>query len=121
MMVIGKYSLILRRIFWFIRLTVIVILLLPGSLPTIFLLLTRFTLDIVDPEGIIISFIGATIMGIFELLPLLVQTLIIPILVILLVITYLVALKLLNPKEPLTAIIRRKRNSAYKKFVKIPN
>ena len=115
------YPLILRRIFWFVRLAVLLALLLPGSIPTILLLLTKYTLDIVDKEGIIISFIGDLIKDIFELLPPLVQTLIIPILVLLVVTGYLVAIKLLNPNEPLIITIKKQRDAAYHKFVKIPS
>lgn len=114
------YPLILRRIFWFVRLTVLVALLLPGSIPTMLLLLTKYTLDIVDSEGIIITFVGSLIMSIFEVLPPMVQTLIIPILALVIVVAYLVAIKLLNPKEPLISTIRRQRDIAYNKFVKIP-
>ncbi len=120
-MIGGKISLFLRRIFWLIKLTLIVTLLLPGSIPTIFLFLTKYTLNIVDPEDLIISFVSGFISGIFDLLPPLVQTLIIPILVLLVVITYLIALKILHPKESLITIMRKKRDSAYEKFVKIPS
>lgn len=114
------YPLILRRIFWFVRLTVLVALLLPGSIPTMLLLLTKYTLDIVDSEGIIITFVGSLIMSIFEVLPPMVQTLIIPILALVIVVAYLVAIKLLNPKESLISTIKRQRDTAYNKFVKIP-
>ena len=99
MIIMVGYPLILRRIFWFVRLAVLVALLLPGSIPTMLLLLTKYTLDIVDTEGIIISFISTLIKDIFELLPPLIQTLIIPILVLLVVTGYLVAIKLLNPND----------------------
>ena len=121
MIIMVGYPLILRRIFWFVRLAVLVALLLPGSIPTMLLLLTKYTLDIVYTEGIIISFISTLIKDIFELLPPLIQTLIIPILVLLVVTGYLVAIKLLNPNEPLITTIKKQRDAAYQKFVKIPS
>ena len=114
------YPLILRRIFWFVRLIVLLALLLPGSIPTILLLLTKYTLDIVDTEGIIISSISDLIKDIFGLLPPFVETLIIPILILLVVTGYIVTIKLLNPNESLITTIKKQRDAAYLKFVKIP-
>ena len=115
------YQKYLRRLIWFFRLVIVVILLIPSSIPAILLFLAKYTLGIVDPDNIVINFMTETYWGVLNQFPVIIQELLVPILVTKVVLLYMLFIKLLNPGESISLVMKRKISITYEKYVKIPN
>ena len=115
------YQKYLRRVVWFIRLVIVVILLIPSSIPAILLFLAKYTLAIVDPENIVINFVSETYWGVLNQFPVIIQELAVTIIITKIVLLYLIVIKLLHPGESISFVMKRQFTMAYNRYVKIPN
>ena len=99
----------------------IIVLLIPGSIPTILVFISKYTLSLFDKEDIVLNYVTGMYFDFLAFFPYAIQDFVIPFLVLISILVYLIGLKLQHPEESISLTINRKVNGTYKKYIKYPN